>query len=430
MLYIDFAIIIKNFTCSFYSLALSESKAYIQRIYESVCKLNYVKKNRNFKLVLFVVFLSFIIGVVSGANAPYMGPYIQDVKGDSIAIMWVTNGSETSKVEYKNETFTKTIGNNNHQCIATPGTACFHRVNLTGLKPDSSYKYRVHFSDSLNLWTDYFSFHTAPDANASFRIAVYGDTRLDFSNSTDASKHSTVVKQIINHDPEMVIHVGDFALNGKCYNEWVPQFFSPVEPLLHNISFFTAIGNHEVQNFACPDSKILLYDYFFPEKLGYSFTYGSARFIGLQVENEKYNINKKFAQLDWLYKELNSSEYLAARWHFVFLHSSIYTNDINHTNNLKVINQLVPLFQAKGVNMVFSGHSHTYERSSKDGIYYIVTGGGGADISRFRDNTSYNPFSQVRVLDFNHVILDIAPESVKMNAWYNNGSVLDNLEIH
>jgi len=167
------------------------------------------------------------IGDVNAVNAPYIGPYLQDVTGGSITIMWVTNGSETSKVEYNNETFTKNISNNNHQCIATPDTTCFHRVNLTGLKPDSSYKYRVHFNNSLNLWTDNFTFHTAPDANSSFRIAVYGDSRLDFSNSIDATKHSEVVKQIINHDPEIVIHVGDFALNGKCYNEWVPQFLIP-----------------------------------------------------------------------------------------------------------------------------------------------------------------------------------------------------------
>jgi predicted phosphodiesterase len=388
-----------------------------------------MKKIGDFKLALFVLFLLFTIGIVSGANAPYIGPYLQDVTGESINIMWVTNGSETSKVEFKNDTFTKNISNNNHQCIATPGTACFHRVNLTGLKPDSSYKYRVHFNDSLELWTDYFTFHTAPDTNSSFRIAVYGDTRLDFSDSTDASKHSDVVKQILYHNPEIVIHVGDFALNGKCYGEWVPQFFSPVEPLLHNFSFFTAIGNHEVKNMACPESKILLYDYFFPEKKWYAFTYGDARFIGLQVENEQYNINKNIAQLEWLNKELNSSEYLASKWRFVFLHSSIYTNDINHTHNLKVINQLVPLFQTNGVDMVFSGHSHTYERSSKDGIYYIITGGGGADISKFRKNSSYNPFSQVRILDYEHVTLDINPENVKMNVWYNNGSVLDSLEI-
>ena len=79
--------------------------------------------------------------------------------------------------------------------------------------------------------------------------------------------------------------------------------------------------------------------------------------------------------------------------------------------------------------MVFSGHSHSYERSSKEGIYYIVTGGGGADISNFWDNTSNNSFSQVRILDYNHVTLDITPENVKYNAWYNNGSILDNLEI-
>ena len=139
-----------------------------------------MKKIGDFKLALFVLLLFFTIGVVSGANAPYIGPYLQEVKGDSITIMWVTNASETSKVEYKNETFIKIIGNNNHQCIATPGTACFHRVNLTGLKPDSSYSYRVHFSDSLDLWTDYFTFHTAPDANSSFRIGIFITNSFEF----------------------------------------------------------------------------------------------------------------------------------------------------------------------------------------------------------------------------------------------------------
>lgn len=382
----------------------------------------------DFKILVFALLLVITTGAVRG-DTPYIGPYLQDVRGDSIGIMWVTNGSETSKVEYKNDTFAGNNSNNHHQCISVPGTKCFHRVNLTGLKPDSSYEYRVHFNDSLDLWTDYYTFHTAPDAGTPFRIAVYGDTRLDFSNSIDAAKHSEVVKQMISHNPETVIHVGDFALDGKCYDEWFPQFFSPIEPFIHYISFFTAIGNHEVQNMACTQFNSVLYDYFFPEKLWYSFTYGDARFIGLQIESEHYNINKYSTQIDWLKKELNSSEYLSSDWHIVFFHSSVFTNDINHTNNQKVIKQLIPLFQKSGVDMVFSGHSHTYERSSKEGIYYIVTGGGGADISKFRDNTSNDSFSQVRVLDYNHVTLDISPENVKLNAWYNNGSVLDNLEI-
>lgn len=46
----------------------------------------------------------------------------------------------------------------------------------------------------------------------------------------ELAKHSEVVKQIISHNPELVIHVGDFALNGKCYDEWVPQFFSDKGP--------------------------------------------------------------------------------------------------------------------------------------------------------------------------------------------------------
>jgi hypothetical protein len=39
---------------------------------------------------------------------------------------------------------------------------------------------------------------------------------------------------------------------------------------------------------------------------------------------------------------------------------------------------LTPLFQKYGVNVVFSGHEHVYERvKPQDGIYYFVLGSSG-----------------------------------------------------
>jgi hypothetical protein len=37
-----------------------------------------------------------------------------------------------------------------------------------------------------------------------------------------------------------------------------------------------------------------------------------------------------------------------------------------------------PIFIEAGVDMVFNGHAHNYERIEKDGVVYLVLGGGGA----------------------------------------------------
>jgi len=45
---------------------------------------------------------------------------------------------------------------------------------------------------------------------------------------------------------------------------------------------------------------------------------------------------------------------------------------------------LTPLFERYGVDIVFNGHHHNYQRSLVHGVTYIVTGGGGAPIYRIR----------------------------------------------
>lgn len=38
----------------------------------------------------------------------------------------------------------------------------------------------------------------------------------------------------------------------------------------------------------------------------------------------------------------------------------------------------VPLFEQYGVDLVIGGHSHIYQRGSRNGVHYLVVGGGGA----------------------------------------------------
>lgn len=64
-------------------------------------------------------------------------------------------------------------------------------------------------------------------------------------------------------------------------------------------------------------------------------------------------------------------------WHIIAFHHPPYTSG-NHIGDENVQTYLVPLFEQPGIDFVFSGRNHQYERSYKDGFYYIVAIGGGA----------------------------------------------------
>ena len=52
----------------------------------------------------------------------------------------------------------------------------------------------------------------------------------------------------------------------------------------------------------------------------------------------------------------------------------------NHEGNDEVREYLIPLIESYGVDVVFYGHTHIFGLRQENGIYYIVTGGGGAPL--------------------------------------------------
>jgi 3',5'-cyclic AMP phosphodiesterase CpdA len=78
-------------------------------------------------------------------------------------------------------------------------------------------------------------------------------------------------------------------------------------------------------------------------------------------------------QLGWLEKELTAS---GSDWKICFFHHPIYSSGGAHGSDLQLRQQLEPLFLKYGVDAVFTGHEHFYERiKPQKGIYYFISGG-------------------------------------------------------
>ena len=77
------------------------------------------------------------------------------------------------------------------------------------------------------------------------------------------------------------------------------------------------------------------------------------------------------SQLDWLEKELAAS---GSDWKIVFFHHPLYSSGDTHGSDEQLREQLEPMFLKHGVDVVFPGHEHFYERiKPQKGIYYFIS---------------------------------------------------------
>jgi len=101
----------------------------------------------------------------------------------------------------------------------------------------------------------------------------------------------------------------------------------------------------------------------------YRFVKGNVAFYSL---NSNY-MDKK--QLEWLENELAKD---TSEWKVTFHHHPPYSSGGKHGSDKALRKVVEPIFLKYGVNAVFTGHDHFYERiKPQKGIYYFVSGAGG-----------------------------------------------------
>lgn len=337
--------------------------------------------------------------------------YLQKVTRESITIMWETPDRYSwSKLRYR------LMGDTTWIEKSFLEKTKFHEIPLQGLIPDTTYEYQVSM-DGSGQWSPSWPavFTTAPDAIQTFRAVVYGDSR------TRSDVHREVIESITKNEPDILFHTGDFVEYGKNYQGWDIEFFHPAADLLAYVPLYPVIGNHEYNG----EERMWYYDFFSPpgNEEWYAFTYGCARFV---ILDSNFNFKPKGEQYTWLVEEFQSSGYANSKWQIVLFHHPPYTSGSHRGDEVPVTDYLVPLFEENDVDMVFSGHNHHYERSFKDGIYYIVTAGGGAWLYAF-NNVDLNPYSQVRNKIYHHTTLDFycSDDYLELNAWDTSLNLID-----
>jgi len=197
-----------------------------------------------------------------------------------------------------------------------------------------------------------------PDAT---RFAVIGDTGTGDKYQDDVAR--VLLKSRDTFPFTFVIMMGDNLYGTERPQDYVRKFEQPYKPLLDaKVNFYATLGNHD-------DPNQRLYKPFnMNGERYYTFTKGPIRFF---VLDSNY---MDPAQLSWLEGELKKS---TEQWKMAYFHHPMYSSGGRHGSEVDLRDQLEPLFLKYGMDVVFAGHEHFYERiRPQKGIYYFTCGGG------------------------------------------------------
>lgn len=308
-------------------------------------------------------------------------PYLHFVTKTSVNLVWETDLASTAVIHYGLQEPLENV-------IEVTHPRRLQEVTIDGLQEETPYFYEVVVTNAAgeSLNSGILSFRTAPRDETSYRFAVFADT--------EARPHINhqISKLIWGDRPDFAMNFGDLTDGGfeDRKFEWNYEYFLGMGALHSRVPIFTVPGNG--------DSDLYWYSRYhkYPGKENfYWFDYGNARFFMLD-SNQPMGPDSE--QYQWLESELEKT---GTEWIFAGHHHPAYTSDEDDYGNTwrgtsffgdKNVRGILELYEKYGVDMVFYGHLHSYERTfpllqgevnESRGVYYIQCGGAGGNLEDF-----------------------------------------------
>jgi len=303
-------------------------------------------------------------------------PYLQSVTTTSALVAFRTDTDCVPRVRFG-------LGTDTSRLATASTTGRLHVVKLEGLRAGTEHSYAV---EACGATTQPLRFTTAtPPGSGRVRFAAMGDF------GTGATSEVSVGRSILSRKPHFFLSLGDGAYDNGTDAEHQTKLFQPLAPLLAEVPIYATPGNHEyltdkaqpyVNNFYLPANNPAGTERY------YSFDWGPAHIISLDSSCMlALGVAKgrcdQAAQRAWLTSDLASTR---QPWKIVFFHHPPYSSAAEHGSEVKLREMYAPVFEQYGVDMVLTGHDHTYERThpmkgntaASGGVTYLVVGTGSA----------------------------------------------------
>ncbi len=348
------------------------------------------------------------------------GPYLQKISPTSVVVKWRVSTSESSykSVHYgefpQNYSAVKSDSDPKSVSLCSScGNLLEHTVTLTNLSPGTRYYYEIGTSSSpLNESSARGSFMTPVGGGSPqpTRIWVIGDSGTGDANAAkvrDSFKNYTKKRRA-----DLLFALGDNAYTNGGFWEgsdgaYQGGLFNAISEILKDTPIYTTFSDGEPYSDVNTQAGPFFNNFEFPkngENGGvssgvedyYSFDYNNIHIVVLNSLTRPRNSGS--AMVNWLDDDLSSTN---QDWIICIFHNPPYSNAVNNTSLIpnELRENIVPILESHGVDLVLSGNNHWYERSfltnngskitSSNGKSFPESGADGAYIKSGNTGTVY-----------------------------------------
>jgi hypothetical protein len=296
------------------------------------------------------------------------GPYLQIGTPTSVVVRWRTDNAINSRVRYS------TNPNDLFSLVDDSTITIEHELTLSGLLSGTRYYYSVgSTSDTLVIGPDYF-FITAPIAGTAkkSRIWILGDAGT--ANASQRAVRDAYYAYTDTIHTNLWVMLGDNAYDSGTDNEYQAAVFDMYPTMLRKSVLWPAFGNHDGRSASSPNQTGVFYNIFTLPANGeaggvatgteayYSFEYANVHFICLNSDDISRSTTGPM--LSWLNNDLaaNSFDWTIALWHHPPYSKGSHNSDTEN-RLIEMRTNALPILENGGVDLVLTGHSHSYERS-------------------------------------------------------------------
>ena len=417
----------------------------------------------------------FVVVFKDSRLSGYRAPYIQMLTSDSVVVRWLTEESQLGVLHFGED------GSHMAAIELEDAPVKNHSVRLSGLKPATKYYYQVGEVSGFQAFDqDKHWFYTPPEETVPTRVWVIGDSgapgetvnqvrdaALDWmrENPLDSEQPSNTAPLI-----NIWIALGDIAYRSGTNDQFQSALFDTFADIIANTSLWPVYGNHDERRW----TYFRIFD--LPENAEaggvasgtenyYAIDYSNIHFVMLDSQASDRSADGEMA--DWLKKDLAKN---TKPWLIVAFHHPPYSKGSHDSDDAgdsrgrmrDMRENILPILEKAGVDLVLSGHSHMYERSylldcaygesdkfssdnivsngingkhqnylkplllkESQGAVYVVAGSS----SRVDQGPLDHPAHHVGLLEAGSVVIDVNGNKLKARFINNKGQVRDEFSI-
>jgi len=199
-----------------------------------------------------------------------------------------------------------------------------------------------------------------PVGKDSVRFLVIGDSGTGDRVQAEVGAQMWKAHSVFPY--EFAIMLGDNLYGSERPQDYMTKFERPYKAMLDaNITFYASLGNHDDPN----------------QRYYKNFNMGGQRFYTYQKKDVRFfALDSNYMDKDqqrWLEQELSRSN---SKWKIAYFHHPLYSSGAQHGSEVDLRAIIEPLFVKYGLNVVFAGHEHFYERiKPQKGIHHFTAGG-------------------------------------------------------